>query len=377
MPSYDELIKRKEYQPFDLFGAIHAQFRKLKDYLNHEPAIAADAQQARAERAERPATNPTVENVKKSFEESAAADARAIDGLSSERRGQKRKADEPTEEQYETFQDIASRVLAETANPNPNPYKILGLPGDATRREVDTRYKRLVLIVHPDKSGESNAEVFRKVKKARDDIVEALNASQPSDDNSTTSAAVRPPTDENDPTQQRGETDEAFLVRMFRAQKLYQTIIQTYDEAVQKATRDIEQLDRDIASLSANDASARKKFTDLRETAVKNTEEFEAKRSVTAVKLGVVERAIEPKVKVLLQRENAKRMLSQPRQAPIAQEHWVNKFKTAHGLDFGKRRPRKHMSLYSFIGRYHKRRPHVHPSKVVRKFMRAVFMLAV
>lgn len=365
MPTYEELLKRDEYKPVDVIGLIVAGIEKLKTLFEQKPVAAENIQKQRAERAQRPASNPTVEEVKTSFEESAAADADAIDGLSGRRRGEKRKAEEAPEEHFETTEDIAKRVMEKT-----DPYEILGLPADAKRREVDTRFKRLTLLFHPDKNKDPQApNVFVKIKSARDELLQKLKPEE------TSSAAVK--FDETDPKRQSGETDdEAYLVRLFRAQKVYEGFIRESDDAVRDANKDIQQLDNDIAGLPANDLpetnAARQSLLEARAGLTKVVSELLDERSKMAGKLEAIQNASQAVINVLRQRDNARR-LSEGK-ASVSEEHWVRKFKSERNLNFGKTRS-KHLTLYNFMGRYRKRCPHVHPSKVIRKFMRAMIML--
>lgn len=338
-----------------LVSEVLKKYQKLKAHLEPPPTPA-------------PATEPSaipkaIENVQASFQESAAADASAIDGLSSDRkRGTKRAAEaepegaqgmkEPTIGKEEHIR----RIETETGT---DPYKVLGLPRDATLPDINTRYRRLALLFHPDKNPEEierYTSIFKKVTDARN----LLNHMLTPPPEQAAIATPCPGINRSYEKLKNGETDEQYFMRLLKLEKCYDRIVAELDISKQSVKNDLIEINRILSTLSAEEQL---KTTPLKESKTAKDEQL---RSLTSGH-DKAKNTLESIRKVALQRYNDSMRSLGKRSVNLEQLKEIFKDK----LNFGKRHIRT-TPLHKFMDAYGRRHPRVHPSKVIQKFMRAL-----
>lgn len=375
MASWDAVFEKtkKEYDPNWYFDYFNSLAQTWSTFFERKPKAAQKVQAERTAAQAAPAGPVRFENVREDFAKAAHADGTFL-GEGSTRRGKKRSAEDEAERTEENIEMQKQRIMTET-----DPYKVLGLPESATLIEMNRRFKRLALLFHPDKNKAEDAEdasaVFRKIYESRKELVKRMEgrggASAGAGGASTASAGAggastaSPPAGLNlDVSYQNNETYEAYLVRMYRVEEYYVRMIKESDVTIR-------QLDADLTSMQGDEPEVRTARDEINRIKA----EVQAERAKLGEKIMPIRIAITGASRSLRQSENAARMTKGI--STITESEWTDLFKRKHGLipemsRFGKRR--RPPALYAFFGRYIKRHPRTHPSRIVRKFMRAMAM---
>jgi hypothetical protein len=330
--------------------------------FERSPQAAKAVQVERATAAQAPAEPLRIENVRKEFEGAARADGNFLEGAT--RRGQKRSAADEPERIEENIETHARRITAET-----DPLKVLGLPTNATPVEVRRRYFRLSLLFHPDKNRDESAKgIWEKISTSYVQLNGSGGEGEGEGGGASAGAGgARPAAATAElnlvARQHQNEGDNNYLVRLYKIEEYYEKMIKESDETIR-------QLDADLAELQGEEPEVQTARRDMNK--IKN--DVQVERAKLGENISPVKVEIKRMSTSLRQTENAPRLL---RGVPgITETAWIDMFKRRNGLTaemskFGKR----HLTLYSFFGRYKKRHPRAHPSRVVRKFMRAMAMI--
>ena len=68
-------------------------------------------------------------------------------------------------------------------------YKVLGVSRSATSKDILKAFKKLSLVVHPDKAGEQSTGDFQRLVNARDTLLNKIKRSDYDDENEDDSLA--------------------------------------------------------------------------------------------------------------------------------------------------------------------------------------------